>query len=145
MLAGMRFPLLALIILGGCGLRHVARPPTLDGYKSVALRDIAAVGMRDVNVEVIGVLGPMVPQEVCHGLVTFPLLDNSGGMFSLLSGGVTVSLPRTRYNEVRDLHPSDQVRVRGYLSKYFAEGCDWVMLDASRYLWVDTIEKVTPP
>jgi hypothetical protein len=139
-------PIVVLLALG-CGMRHVARPPTYSGYTSVAVRDVSAVGMKDVNVEVVGVLGPMVPQEVCHGLVTFPLMDVApgGGGLSILMSHVTISLPRTRYNEVRDLHSNDQVRVRGYLSKYFAEGCDWVMLDASRYLWVDTIEKVSLP
>src|SRR5438046_713293 len=132
------------LLLCGCwGIRHVARPPTPDGYKSVAARDIPAVGMKDVNVEVVGVLGPLVPQEVCGGLVTFPLMDSGGGIF--MTSGVTLSLPRTRYNELRDFRSNDQVRVRGYVSKYFAQGCDWVMLDASRYLWVDTIEKVTIP
>jgi hypothetical protein len=139
---------LLILLLSGCwGVRHVARPPSNDGYKSVAVRDIPAVGMKDVNVEVVGMLGPMVPQEVCGGLVTFPLLDvtSGGGIFSLATGGVTLSVPRSRYEEVRELHPNDQVRVRGYVSKYFAQGCDWVMLDASRYVWIDTIEKVTIP
>jgi hypothetical protein len=137
-----------LILLCACwGIRHVARPAAADGYKSVAVRDVAALGMKDVNVEVVGVLGMMVPQEVCGGLVTLPLMDVSGGggMFTMLSSGVTLSLPRERYEVVRDLHPNDQVRVRGYLSPYFSSGCSWLMTDASRYLWVDTIEKVTIP
>jgi hypothetical protein len=131
-----------------CGIRHEARPPTNDGYKSVAVRDISAVGMRDVNVEVVGMLGPMVSQEVCKGLITFPLMDvrsPSLGGISLSMSGVTLSLPRSRYNEIRDLHSGDPVRVRGYLSKYFAQGCDWEYLDASRALWIDTIETVTLP
>jgi hypothetical protein len=137
-----------LLLLCSCwGIRHMARPPTSDGYKSVAVRDIYALGMNDLNVEVVGVLGPMVPQEICGGLVTFPLMEVSGspGAFSMTTSGVTVSVPRVRYEELRDFRPNDQVRVRGYASKYFAQGCSWVMLDSSRYVWIDTIEKVTIP
>jgi hypothetical protein len=142
-------PMRLLLILCGCfGIRHAARPPGPDGYKSVAVRDIYALGMKDVNVEVVGTLGPMVPQEVCGGLVTFPLMDVSGnatGGLSIATSGVTVSVPRIRYEELRDLRANDPVRVRGYVSPYFAQGCGWEMLDSSRYLWIDTIEKVTIP
>jgi hypothetical protein len=121
-----------------------------------------------VNVEIEAPIGILMPQEICGGLVTFPLLDisqtsaitatNTTGAavdpapakqmasavtFSITSG-ITISLPRSRYNEVRDLRPNDRVRVRGYLSKYFAEGCDWYMRDAQRYLWVDSIERLQP-
>ncbi len=138
--------LLLLLCLCGCsGVRNVARPTTPAGYKSVALRDIFAVGIQSVNVEVVGVLGPMVPQEVCGGLVTFPLIEVSkgdGGVFSMETASVTLSVPRSRYQKLRELRAGDQVRARGYLSKWFAEGCDWFMRDASRYLWVDTIERL---
>jgi hypothetical protein len=63
---------------------------------------------------------------------------------TLESSGVTISVPRARYAEVRDLHPSDRVRVRGYLSKFWAEGCDWHMINADRFLWGDTIERIAP-
>jgi hypothetical protein len=142
-------PIFLIALAGGCvGIRHVARPPSPDGYMSVALRDIPAIGMKDVNVEVVGMLGPMVPQEVCGGLITFPLFEitaNAVGGLHFSTSGVTLSLPRSRYNEIRDLHANDQVRARGYASKYFAQGCDWFMMDANRYVWVDTIEKVSLP
>ncbi len=140
---------LVLCITGCSGTRLVARPDSARGYEQAALRDVSATGRQGVNVEVEGVLGPLVAQEVCGGLVTYQLLYGTGqsiaGM-SVFSGvsGVTISLPRERYAEVRDLRPLEPVRVRGYLSTWFADGCTWYTTDAGRYLWVDSIERIAP-
>jgi len=140
----------ALLCTSGCtGTRLAARPDSPSGYERASLRDVSATGRQGANVALEGVLGPMVPQEVCGGLVTFQLLYGSGqsiaGM-ALFNGvsGVIISLPRERYSEVRELRPFDNVRVRGYLSTWFADGCSWYTRDAQRYLWMDTIERIDP-
>ena len=57
---------------------------------------------------------------------------------------LSISISRERYAEVRDLHPGDRVRVRGYLSKWMADGCSWFQEGPARVLWIDSIERLPP-
>ena len=59
----------------GCGVRSGGRPTTPEGYRHIELRDVAPLGLEDVNVEVVAPIGAMVPQEVCGGLLTFPMVS----------------------------------------------------------------------
>jgi hypothetical protein len=140
----MRHWILVLFLAGCGGSRLVPPPATPQGYRQIELRDVEPLGLTDVNVAVEGVVGRLQPEAVCDGLVTFQLLRSSpfdlSGDFGL--AGVTITLPRARYAEVRDLQPFARVRVRGYLSAHFAEGCSWFSRTSHRYLWVDTIERL---
>ena len=145
-----------LTVATGCvGKRLVAAPTSANGYQHVDLRDIVAMGMKDVNVEIDALAGPLEAQDSCGGVLTMTLSNPAGTSFAPMGTGamvvtygqVTMSIPRKRYNEVRDLKPYEHVRVRGYLSKWWANGCDWHAEDDSsaRYLWVDSIERDKPP
>jgi hypothetical protein len=104
------------------------------------------MGIDKVNIEVVASVGPMVSQAVCGGVLQFstipePSASGAGGITIMGGmGGVVLSIPRARYAEVRDLHPLDRVRVRGYVSKWFSQGCDWFSRTSTRYLWIDSIE-----
>lgn len=151
--------LLASAVLGAqaCGgIRHVPPPATAQGYRSVELRDIAPLGLKDLNVELEAVItaSGVGANEDCD-LLTLETMESappaSADAASIAAftasipsyDAVTLTLPRARYPEVRDLHPFDRVRVRGYLSTYFGKGCGWFSNNAHRYLWVDSIERVS--
>ena len=147
-----------LAMAAGCvGKRQVAMPSSAAGYQRVELRDIVAMGLKDVNVEIEARVGPLDVQDSCSGVLMMSLFNPTGASFAAVGSGssaviatygqVTISIPRKRYGEVRDLKPYEHVVVRGYLSKWWANGCDWHAEDDSsaRYLWVDSIARDTPP
>jgi len=84
----------------------------------------------------------MTPQEICGGLITFGLMNGVTLDSNPFGSQVTLSIPRERYEAVRDFKPLERVRVRGYISKWFADGCTWFSRDAGRFVWIDTIERV---
>ena len=135
--------LLAITAASCGGVRYAARPTTHAGYRAVEIRDIAPTGMKEVNVKLDGTVWAVDGDDNC-GLVTILLM--SGGMPTLDQlrlpddGSVTLTLPRSRYREVRDLHRLDRVRVRGYLSNWVAEGCNGTGTAGTTFMWVDTIE-----
>jgi hypothetical protein len=145
--------LFVLLALAGCGVREAARPANgPQGYERVELRDIAPLDIVDKNVEVEGQLGPMAVSTRCGGQLEIPLMGRTttpaaaNGRPSITVLGVssvTLSIPRARYAEVRDLPPMETVRVRGYVSHYLMEGCA-VHNDLRRFVWVDSIERAAP-
>jgi hypothetical protein len=155
--------ILPVLLLSACGLRQVPPPQSAAGYRHVELKDVSALGLHDINVEITAGLGPMTSENSCGGFVVYSLMGDgstSGGLAglaataqssftSIMQGGnaVTISLPRARYAEVRDLKPFQRVRVRGYLSHSLAHGCATSSNDGNGnylwdYLWVDSIEAV---
>jgi len=146
---------LILLLAAGCGAtRHALRPNSPQGYTHIEIRDIGPMGLEDINVEVEGQLGPITTAERCDVLL-IPLIatmrsviSNGQVSLSMMSGSLTLSLPRNRYPEIRDPHGLNNVRVRGYLTQAPSESCAAALgLGASgpRYLWVDTIEWQAPP
>ncbi len=144
----------------GVGVRHLSRPPTLQGYERVALREVRPLNKSELNVEVEGALAGTATSDACGGVVTFNLLSatttpppagsdtaasaKTNTITSLEQTGVVLSLPRARYAEVRNLRDMNIVRVRGYLSKHMGEGCSATLGESStiHFLWVDTIERI---
>lgn len=139
--------------VAGCALRAVPPPATPAGYEHVSLRDVDALGLDRRNVEVVGSLGPSVSYDACGGVLTYRLQDAAIGavflggtnlgaaMTAMASGGsMTITIPRARYAEVRNLSAFQRVRVRGYLSHFISKGCAPLWLDPGHYLWVDSIE-----
>jgi hypothetical protein len=138
-----------LLTLPACvGIRHGTLPRQPQDYRPLALADVVALGLHDQNVEIVATLGPMLSDDLCD-LISFPLMgplpalgDASPAAFAALTagfGGLTVTLPRARYEEVRSLAPFSRVRVRGYLSQWMAESCGASGRSSDRYLWIDSI------
>ena len=125
-----------LAALGCVGTRSEARPSGPEGYPLV---DLPAEGLINQNLEVIGTLGKISPDPDGCGTVKFGILrgDDTG---SLGAGSIVGTLPAARADEVRKLRVGDQVRVRGYLSNFEAEGCSAGATDQERFLWVDSIQ-----
>jgi hypothetical protein len=140
------------------GTRRVARPADEKGYRPVELRDVAPTGVKDANVEVVAFVAAsgVGAFEPCD-LVSIDTLSappptsadtaSVAAFTASMSSAdiVTLTLPRSRYSEVRDLHAFQKVRARGYLSDYWGQGCTYYTTDAHRYLWVDSLEPVAEP
>jgi hypothetical protein len=160
---------LALVIAGvsllsACadvGVRRVARPSTPQGYKQVDVKDITLSGVTDQYVELVTNVEQITSHERCNGIimVTTPQAVTANKQTQVVNGEhtvttttvvvngdnanlVTLTLPRTRFAEVKDLQAGDRVRVRGYASQFWTEGCDWHYYNANRAVWIDTIEKL---
>jgi hypothetical protein len=149
-------------LLSACadvGVRRVARPNTPQGYKQVDLKDITLSGVTDQYVELVTNIDQITSHERCGGIimVTTPQAVTANKHTEVVNGDktvttttvvvnnsnvVTLTLPRTRFAEVKDLQAGDRVRVRGYASQFWTEGCDWHYYNANRAVWIDTIEKL---
>jgi hypothetical protein len=156
--------LLAALCASCGGSRKLPPPASPEGYQALTVHDVMAVAPRDANIEVVGALGALASHERCDGLLTFTLSDPAqavalpptaspaaaAAITNILVtiganlSGIVVTLPRTRYAEVRDLKPADIVRVRGYVSDYEAQGCNLYTERSNRFIWVDSIERVSP-
>jgi hypothetical protein len=138
-----------LLALGCAGATRVMAPDDARGYRPVALRDIAVLGLKDENVEVeASVLA--VEQGPAEGLMAIQLTGMSPSVAALPetvsamvdSRAVTLTLPVSRYGEVRGLKPLTRVRARGYLSNSPGWGYP-VSNEGDRYLWVDHLEPLS--
>jgi hypothetical protein len=119
----------------------------------VELRDMAPLDIIDRNVEVEGQLGPLSVVDLCGSHLSIPLMSktslpsqaNGRVMITMVgSSSITLTMPRARYAEVRDIPPMETVRVRGYVSHSVMEGCMFHGHSA-RFLWVDSIERIAQP
>jgi hypothetical protein len=160
MLKGLGFTSLLLLaaLCAACGgSRKVPPPATPQGYQALTGHDVLALAPTDANIEIVGAVGALASHEHCDGLLTLPLAEPAQSIAGAPAavarimvamtgalGGAVVTLPRTRYAEVRDLKPGDVVRVRGYASTYEAQGCSVSTTGANRFIWVDSIERVPP-
>ncbi len=149
-------PAVLLLACAACGgVRMAAIPTDPAAYRPVELRDVAPTGIKDVNVAIdVVVAGSGVSAFEGCDLVSIETMSvqvpTTGDPAAIANFAaalpsfnvVTLTLPRARYAEVRDLKPFDRIRVRGYLSTYWAQGCGYFTTDAHRYLWVDSVERV---
>ncbi len=97
--------------------------------------DVAITGKKDSYLELRGLLGQAIPSPFCADLLMIPIMGEGER-----GGQLILTIPRKRYNEVRELKPKQVYLVRGYLSEFSGQGCRSYTGVIHHFLWIDSLE-----